>query len=618
MEPFLEGPRRRRLRAPRLVRDNSDRTVRAAASSLPMRQHLQRLKSEAETARERAPALHEELPALLKLEGSHDMVLRSGDEEVPCHRAVLWARVRLLRDAIEKLPTEAAVLEVAGQPPGTLAHSVELIYEGANRNLTGSFAGVAEGPEALVEDMQCLLREGHGVGSCTLVCAGAGDGDDGWSLEAHAAVLLARSEYFRALKVGPFQEAGDESPIAIDPSLGISKELASCILEAVYTDMLPSSSATSADAVDIWAAADYFSFPAAAAMAEQKIAEQVSFETVLDTLTWAEDQGVQYVRRMAYRFLRTNFAAVADNPSVLFNITPATLLSLLDEDALQASDETAVLQAVLAWSTAQPRKLGSQDGVAPSDSNVLPQLLSKVRLALIDAGDGGDFARALPDETLRALFLKVCPAQHRARAAQIRREGRARAQAMEDNDCLALPRLTPENITFLQEEHRSRERQRFDMSEMMVCRMFHPTNGRNNFEHLPILWKGILPEAATVARMLAREKELRLRDENQEAYACPGPSTAVTEWIQLRVCREFGLSDAHVDVLRGAAALYPNHHQMKEIPHYVRFNRSRSGDLRPGMTAPDVPLATATGDRTTLTRHLDPERPTVLIAGSTS
>merc|ERR1711959_537864 len=98
--------------------------------------------------------------------------------------------------------------------------------------------------------------------------------------------------------------------------------------------------------------------------------------------------------------------------------------------------------------------------------------------------------------------------------------------------------------------------------------------------------------------MLQREKELRLRDENQEAYACDGPSTKVTEWIQIRVCREFGLPDAAVNVIRGAAKLYPDHPEMKTIPHYVRFNRSCAGRLQPGMVAPDVPLVTADGTRT--------------------
>jgi len=152
----------------------------------------------------------------------------------------------------------------------------------------------------------------------------------------------------------------------------------------------------------------------------------------------------------------------------------------------------------------------------------------------------------------------------------------------------------------------------------MACRMFHPTNGRDNFEDLQISWKGPLPQAAVVKQMLEREKELRLRDENQEAYACFGPSTKVTEWIQLRVCREFGLPDEAVNVIRGAAKLYPKHKEMKTIPHYVRFNRSRAGILKVGNVAPDVPLVLADGTRTSLAHQLQEGGTTVLIAGSTS
>lgn len=152
----------------------------------------------------------------------------------------------------------------------------------------------------------------------------------------------------------------------------------------------------------------------------------------------------------------------------------------------------------------------------------------------------------------------------------------------------------------------------------MVCRMFHPTNGRNNFEDLAVSWKGPLLQAAEVAKMLAREKELRLSEENQEAYACHVPSTEVTEWIQLRVCREFGLPDEGVNIIRGAATLYPDRIEMKEIPHYVRFNRSRAGNLRPGMVAPNVSVRTADGQRTSLMRHVEPDCRTVIFAGSMS
>jgi hypothetical protein len=170
------------------------------------------------------------------------------------------------------------------------------------------------------------------------------------------------------------------------------------------------------------------------------------------------------------------------------------------------------------------------------------------------------------------------------------------------------------------EELKERERmaRMFESRSMMCCRMFHPTNGRNNFEDLQVSWNGALPEAPRVAQMLKREKALRLQDENQEAYACKGPSTDVTHWIQVRVCREFGLPDAAINVLRGAAKLYPDHEEMKTIPHYVHFNRSRAGTLMAGMMAPDVPLTTAGGVRTSLLSYLHDGAITVVIAGSMS
>lgn len=122
----------------------------------------------------------------------------------------------------------------------------------------------------------------------------------------------------------------------------------------------------------------------------------------------------------------------------------------------------------------------------------------------------------------------------------------------------------------------------------MVCRMFHPTNGRRNFdEHAcdesvrnSLAANGVKPSAREVKDLLRTEKLLRLDPLTQIVYALPGQlSTEVTNQLQLRVVREAGLPDEAVNLIRSAQYLFPDDNDMKNIPHYVKYNRSRPGNI---------------------------------------
>lgn len=58
----------------------------------------------------------------------------------------------------------------------------------------------------------------------------------------------------------------------------------------------------------------------------------------------------------------------------------------------------------------------------------------------------------------------------------------------------------------------------------------------------------------------------------------------VTDDIQRQVAREFGFEDemVGVEVIRTAISTYPNDLELHNIPHYVRYNRARQGDLNVG------------------------------------
>eukprot|EP01102_Stenamoeba_stenopodia_P004297 TRINITY_DN1461_c0_g1_i1.p1 TRINITY_DN1461_c0_g1~~TRINITY_DN1461_c0_g1_i1.p1 ORF type:complete len:311 (-),score=87.17 TRINITY_DN1461_c0_g1_i1:772-1704(-) len=198
-------------------------------------------------------------------------------------------------------------------------------------------------------------------------------------------------------------------------------------------------------------------------------------------------------------------------------------------------------------------------------------------------------------------------------------------------------------------ERRRMIARKFSRNEM-VCRMFHPSNGRDNFEPLPAPedWqcfnrndlaelKKTLPNKDVLKKMLAREDELRLSDEVQNRYRWDPMTTKVTEDVQRQVVQEFGFDD--IRILRTAVALYRDDPEIASIPHYVKYNRSRLGHLSEGCDVPDVPLyhldaKTKTSLQTLIDNYQErdrftrktcglaakatdePGRPLVLIAGS--
>lgn len=152
----------------------------------------------------------------------------------------------------------------------------------------------------------------------------------------------------------------------------------------------------------------------------------------------------------------------------------------------------------------------------------------------------------------------------------------------------------------------------------MVMRMFHPVNGRLNFEVMGLIVSDNdnvncfaasdaihsncsvpalkptfqRPHPEVMAAMLAREQALRLSPETQSQYADLSlDHIAITTDLQIRVVREFGYPDSYVQLLRAAAQLYSRDElPFEALPHYVRYNRSAKGELSVGSAVPDVPL----------------------------
>jgi len=159
--------------------------------------------------------------------------------------------------------------------------------------------------------------------------------------------------------------------------------------------------------------------------------------------------------------------------------------------------------------------------------------------------------------------------------------------------------------------------------------MFHPVNGRQGFDALPLPNVKIeIPSFDVIRKMLEREDELRLSKKYQDLFADPGHNAIhIAAKAQEQVAEEFGYNGADIpqiiDVLRAAPAFFPEQKdQICRIPHYLKFNRSSKGTLEVGSSIIDVPLIQLNGSGTTLFSYLsgirNPRRPIMIASGSYS
>jgi hypothetical protein len=161
--------------------------------------------------------------------------------------------------------------------------------------------------------------------------------------------------------------------------------------------------------------------------------------------------------------------------------------------------------------------------------------------------------------------------------------------------------------------HQVRMRHRYWM--MCGVHMFHPVNGRYGFDSLPppVFPEGqSKPPLETLKAMLKRENDLRLSPEVQAKFADPSfDAISIASEVQERVVCEYGYCGSKqqiklgLDIIRSAPLLYPDEPELRTIPHYVKYNRSRRGELDAGDEIPNSYLAHLSGAPVTLFDCLD-------------
>jgi len=151
----------------------------------------------------------------------------------------------------------------------------------------------------------------------------------------------------------------------------------------------------------------------------------------------------------------------------------------------------------------------------------------------------------------------------------------------------------------------------------MACRMFHPSNGRSNFlPFTPTIPFEEMPNRETLLKILMRDNELRLTKNIQDEYWKSDYPTGITLKVQTQAVSEYGYSDPWI--IPSALGYYKDDVEMMGIPHYVKYNRSRQGQMTCGNTVPDLPLSTLHGCATSMHKLLAPHAgaPVVIAAGS--
>jgi len=144
--------------------------------------------------------------------------------------------------------------------------------------------------------------------------------------------------------------------------------------------------------------------------------------------------------------------------------------------------------------------------------------------------------------------------------------------------------------------------------------MFHPVNGRSGFDSLPppIFPPGVCkPPLEKLKAMLKRENDLRLSPEIQAKFSDPSfDAISIAANVQERVVCEFDyrgpdMIKLGLEIIRSAPLLYPEDPEVRNIPHYIKYNRSRRGELEYGDVIPNAQLSYLSGAPVTLFDCLD-------------
>ncbi|XP_065451723.1 BTB/POZ domain-containing protein 7 isoform X2 [Chrysemys picta bellii] len=371
-------------------------------------------------------------------------------------------------------------------------------------------------------------------------------------LRAHKAIISSRSPFFRHLlqrRIQTGEEITDRTlrtptRIILDESI-IPKKYAKVILNCMYTDVVdlsvlhcsPSVGSLSEvqalvagklnmtraeEAMELYHIALFLEFNMLAQGCEDIIAESISLDTLIAILKWSsQPYGSKWVHRQALHFLCEEFTQVMTS-DVFYELSKDHLLTAIQSDYLQMKRGLISTPPSDMLPTAEGGKSNAWLRQKNAGIYVRPRLFSPYV----------EEAKSVLDEMM-----------------------------VEQTDLVRLRMVRMSNVP--------------DTLYMVnnavpqCCHMISHQQISSNQSNPPSVVANEIPvpHLLVVKEMVKRLQELRHTEQVQRAYALNcGEGATVSYEIQIRVLREFGLSDAAAELLQNPHKFFPDERFGDESP----------------------------------------------------
>ncbi|CAB9511730.1 kelch repeat and BTB (POZ) domain containing 12 [Seminavis robusta] len=279
-----------------------------------------------------------------------------------------------------------------------------------------------------------------------------------WTIDCHAAILCANSEYFAAVLSGrgwATEEAGTKRILRLD-SLHFAKDTIIELLNGLYSNALDMCEEETESILHLIDAAAYLGMKAASLRCEEALATRIDAEHLVEMIHFAQETGAKRLLLDCHKYLCRNLAAV-QRAGTLAQLESPQLEAMLHSNFVEAPEDD-ILNALMTWADA-----------TNASFDETKDLLTLVRLAFVPV-DSQVMLKAIAKNLVTEDMLQVC--------RLFQTDGDYRATMMK-NDPLYVPRQTRTMTRDLEAKLRPPLEDRF-----RVMRMLGVVNGRNNFENI--------------------------------------------------------------------------------------------------------------------------------------
>uniref|UniRef100_A0A8C3CE20 BTB/POZ domain-containing protein 7 n=1 Tax=Cairina moschata TaxID=8855 RepID=A0A8C3CE20_CAIMO len=565
---------------------------------------LKELYLQANLARPEARTLQKDMAELYQYKYCTDVDLIFQETCFPVHRAILAARCPFFKTLLSSSPEYGAEIimdiNTAGIDMPMFSALLHYLYTGEfgmedsrfqNVDILVQLSEEFGTPNSLDVDMRALFDYmcyydvvlSFSSNSDLVETFGGSQNCLDEELRAHKAIISSRSPFFRHLlqrRIRTGEEITDRTlrtptRIILDESI-IPKKYAKVILNCMYTDVVdlsvlhssPSVGSLSEvqalvagklnmtraeEAMELYHIALFLEFNMLAQGCEDIIAESISLDTLIAILKWSsQPYGSKWVHRQALHFLCEEFTQVMTS-DVFYELSKDHLLTAIQSDYLQASEQD-ILKYLIKWGEHQLMKR-----IADREPNLLSGTAHSVNKR-------GVKRRDLDIEELREILSPLLPFVRIEHILPMSSEVLSDASVLdemmvEQTDLVRLRMVRMSNVpdTLYMVNNAVPQCCHIITHQQVTANQSSPPSVIAN--EIPV------PNLLVVKEMIKRLQELRHTEQVQRAYALNcGEGATVSYEIQIRVLREFGLSDAAAELLQNPHKFFPDERFGDESP----------------------------------------------------